>query len=789
MPNTEPNKPNNLLSYLFVCIFALVFTTACGLSGDRGGTGGRSSSGSGGSGSGSNEDETGVFQIKEKIGIRVERINGDVNEVQTSQISIISLDQNFNEIGGNTPDHRILERETGGYEIQFSSSYVETLNRVVKVTFSNRTPAEFLYAPLYTVKSDTDSITVSPRSHYLLKKMFDSISTENQLNQLLPCSTSDSDCENQSFAKSKLLEELNIAVTAYNVDIDEDATVSQAMSTLDDRLDLKLHIESGVNEISRTQSPFAKGTRRNFNLSSANLFVPNTFHSLLFGLSFSNVRPDDNLNTVKVNSFSSTIVPAGALDNSKPIYPLFTQTTSLLDMRRDVMSSDMPFNRTSVEITQSNNFSLIENEELNSLTSNLADSLLSTEGFLLNSRVIEQTIPGEENDIKDIGWEFEPLFARVFQANEYEPPSDGALDSMPPPDYGDAPTWLVSSNFSKAASFALSSDEDPVREEKLEDSFLFSWEVHGLQVDKTKNFSTSAMNGKEYGAISYSLKLNDQNDDNILQLLAETARWEINSGQITMSQPTSFYRTFSLSRDDDNNTSGVRTEFNLLDSPRNITTVETNDSNGFSEQGLVAFGGIEAGKPQGHASENGKYLAFVFNTFDKDDLFDRGQGIILASELANFNYEFSGQTYQLQGNSFEITSTQNTLHNLNGSRLVIDDRSADDPSSIDCNAVLTLQRASVSHIVGSLENTLTEPSVSSQSDIESETCSIDSSQIELTFPSTFGETLTMRGFITDKNDSDSFEPGNLINFIWRQDSQLGLVFANKEQGLSSSFDE
>ena len=51
------------------------------------------------------------------------------------------------------------------------------------------------------------------------------------------------------------------------------------------------------------------------------------------------------------------------------------------------------------------------------------------------------------------------------------------------------------------------------------------------------------------------------------------------------------------------------------------------------------------------------------------------------------------------------------------------------------------------------------------------------------------EPLTLRGFITQKNDNSTSEPGNLINFVWEQDTQLGLVFANKEQDLSPTFSD
>ena len=140
-----------------------------------------------------------TFEIKEKIGIRVERINGDVNEVSTTQISIVSLSEAFRETGSNTtPDYRVERRQIGGYEIQLASSYIERANQVVKVVFNNRiTPKEILYAPLYTLASQTDSITVSAKSHYVLKTLFNSIETPSELALLLPCTGSVTKCSHQ----------------------------------------------------------------------------------------------------------------------------------------------------------------------------------------------------------------------------------------------------------------------------------------------------------------------------------------------------------------------------------------------------------------------------------------------------------------------------------------------------------------------------------------------------------------------------------------------------------------
>lgn len=785
------NKPNCRLSIILAAILVL---SACGLSGENGGTSGRASSNSNvPDNSGGLDNDT--FEVKEKIGIRVERINGDVNQVSTTQISIVSLSEAFRETGSSsTPDYRVERRQIGGYEIQLASSYIERANQVVKVVFNNRvTPKEILYAPLYSLASSTDTITVNAKSHYVLKKLFDSIETSTELAQLLPCTSSVTICPNQSVAKTTILKEINTAVAAYNASIPSGSNVNEAVSFLDQQFDLKRHVESAINEIVRAESPFAKGTRRNYDPLSAPPPTSQYYHSVYFGLSFSDLNPNDSDRSVNISSSSSTIADAKGNSSAKA-YPGFNQSTTMFDMRRDVLSSDIPFIRTSLDISQNDDITLRDSQDVNALTSLVNnDSLLSTQGFLLNERVLGQTIPNESTATNLIGWEFNPFFTRAYQTNDYEPITDIA-DKDIEPDYGSAPTWLTSSNYSKATSFSLTGTKKPYqRETELEDMHLFSWEVHGLETNKDPGFSLTQMNGKEYGAISYSLKLNDTDNSLPLQLIAETAKWSISSGAgsgtITMTQPTTHYQTFSLSRDSNNTTLGVRPENGLLTSPRGISRLATTDGADSSFQGLISLSGPGTGQPQGHATANGSYMALAFNTKQKADPFDRGQGIILASELVtSFNYLFSGEKYQLQGNSMEITSEKNIIHQLNGSTIEIEP--AFNIPNNQCIANLSVKRTSVEHTVGAQENTLSEPIESTQENIFSQSCTINNSEIRIEFTNlVFGEPLTLRGFITQKNDSTSNKPGNLINLIWQQNNQLGLVFANKEQALSPTFDE
>tara|TARA_R110002167_G_scaffold83117_13_gene226219 strand:+ start:107 stop:2506 length:2400 start_codon:yes stop_codon:yes gene_type:complete len=792
-------KYNECYYRLILVLITILTLSACGLSGEKGGTSGRASSNSNvPDNSGGLDNDT--FEIKQKIGIRVERINGDINQVSTTQISIVSLSEAFRESSSSTPDYRVERRQIGGYEIQLASKYIEKVNQVVKVVFNNRiTPKEILYAPLYSLASETETITVNAKSHYVLKKLFDSIQTSSELAQLLPCTGLVTVCPHQSLAKMTILKEINTAAAEYNVSIPTSSTVSEALSFLDQRFDLKRHVESAVNEITRTESPFAKATRRSFDPLSAAPPTSQYYHSIYFGLSFSDLTPNDTNRSVNISSSSSVIadviINEGEDDEEiVKAYPGFNQSTTMLDMRKDILSSDIPFIRTSLEIAQNDNITLLDNQDLNGLTSTgNTDSHLSTQGFLLNERVLAQTVPNESAVTTPVGWEFNPFFTRSYQTNEYEPISDLA-DKDEVPDYGSAPTWLTSSNYSKAASFSLSGTKNSyTRETELEDMHLFSWEVYGLETNKDPGFTLSPMNGKEYGAISYSLKLNDAENTNTIQLIAETARWNIssgtNSGTISITQPTNHYKTFSLSRDSNNTTLGVRPENNLLTSPRGISRLATIDSSGSSYQGLISFGGQGTGQPQGHATANGSYMALVFNTKQKADPFDRGQGIILASELiTSFDYLFSGEIYQLQGNTMELTNDKNIIHQLNGSTIEIEP--AVNIQNNQCIANLSVKRTSVEHAIGSQDNTLSNPIESTQENIFSQSCTVNNSEIRIEFTNlVFGEPLILSGFITQTNDGTSNVPGNLINLIWQQNNQLGLVFANKEQDLSPTFTE
>jgi hypothetical protein len=774
-PSTLSCRFFRIISLTLLLTPLTLMTTGCGLSNERGDRTGEEALDPR-----NNDQSDNTFEVKQIIGIRAESIDGKINRIDPSQISIVTLNENFNEISSRTlPAYRVEERINGltGYELQFDKSYIEKVNQVVKVTFDQSTfPPVFLYAPLY-ILPETQSITVNAKSHYVLKKLFDTIDSAEELAALIPCpELQEPACPNQPMAKANFLEQINLTAQDYNIEINPEFSVEQALNLLNSRVDIRQHVEAAVNEITRVTSPFAKGTRRDLTLSTDDLLTPKneaqSYNSVMFGLSLSSLSPDDTDRSVSIASSSSVVAPISRFNDEAPTYPAFFQNTFLFDLRRDVLSSDIPFRRTILSLFQNGIVDLEDNEIENAVTTNTTDSFLSTQGFLLNERSVQQVIDPQ----KELGWEFEPYFTRSYQVADPNLEEDDI-------DYGTAAPWLTSANYSKATAYQQT--EQSPRAFRAEDMNFFTWEVHGLETDE--NFSTRNMSGKQYGVISYSLKLDDREGGDRMKLIAETAKWEIvNAGTILISQPSSHYQSYTLSRADNNDVRGILVENDLIDTPRAITATETEGSAETKIRGRVSLDGLDA--PQGHASQNGSYVALSFNTKDRLDPLDRGQGIILATELTDFDFVFSGEQYQLQGNSFKMTESQNVLNHLNGSILTISAAEPGDPVDMQCRATLSAKRTTIVHQVDLLQNTLSGPQEISSEEVNNLSCLLDDNEIQLTFSSVFGELLTLKGFITRAQDASTFSPGNLINFIWHQNNELGLIFANREQSLSTRFE-
>jgi hypothetical protein len=796
------------LSPIFLFSLALL---ACGNAGTGGGAsiddGGTGSSPNVGDGSGSGD----LNAAAETIGVRIETNSEEGlierNNISRNNISIVALNHEFRE-GHSTsiPSAITRQPENDGYELAFNKLYIEQANLVIKAIVGKDAQGKniVLYAPLYTVGKN-NSITVNIFSHYVVKKFFDTLETDEDLDEVIPCSVSA--CPNQVLAKANLLAQINETAQEYEITVPDTLSTTQSLEFLDTQIGFRTHIETAVAEITRSVSPIAKGTPRSFSLGSLARLQYNTqYNGLWFALSLNDLKPSN----VIIATETSEIIDAGTLGNNAPIYPTFNQFSTFFDVRKEILSSDIPFTRASLTIRQNGSYDLEINEPINflaSLTQN--DTSASTEGFLLNARSLSQQIP-DDNGLKNIGWEFNPFFSKLYKANTYERDTDETrlIGFEDKPNSSVSPTWLLGANYQTGGSFNLSyNGTKPIRGAQKEGLNIFSWEVHGQQTDTT--FTSSQLNGKTYGVINYSLNIEEgTSDDTILELFAETEQWNISNGAIKISQPSTdtHFQSYVRSREKDNTVNPPQNNLRRADSARDISTVKTEDHSGIENRGLLTLDGSLA--PKGHSTQDGKHLAFVYEKGLGANGQDRGRGITIATELSSSRPIFpeldedgdGGARYTLLGNTFGINAEANTLRNVNNALLTLSTTAA----SNDCNATLKGASILIKHTVGtekeSDQNTLSTPLIENTESIQSTACTLDGNQIEIKFDAAdntnsddmFNQALTLKGFISPQGKIDDISssniPGNVISLLWIQDDNLGLVFATKDQQLSPTFD-
>ena len=793
--------------YTNLCIMGTLMATlllgACG----TGTTGGGQPSGNG-----SGNDGSGSIEPAEKVAIRIEAtdemlvswqtelfhllgpqrayaLEGLVerNDLPITAISIVELDQDFRELpGGNLPEYEVVKPlRNDGYEIWFKELLQEQANLVIRVKLSR---TQVLYSPLYSTGNESNPIVVNIGSHFVLKKLFDEINTTEALNTLRECQSEDN-CVNQIQAKAAIVANASKLVQNYEIEIESDQDVASAMATLENQKDLTLHIESIMRTVTENTSPIAKGTPRPFTITDGNIRTRLNYNvdhnSVWLGFQMNDYRPSpvNSQDEVLLSVANSRIVSKEELDGPFPAYPSLNQNTSLLDVRRDSISADIPFERSTLLINDSGNTSFTRNDELNSFGFNTSDTFLSIEGFLLNDRNMLQTI----NEDRTVGWSFSPMFSLLYKANDFEPDTSTSNPSADQDrDYDASPTWLMGANFSRGGRFDNSSPSGIfTRGDQQELLNLFSWEVHGQET--TEDFSRSDINGKEYGVVAYSVQLDQGNK--LLEVFAETYEWAAAGNDFFESNAT----TYTLSRADNDaiNPITVSTTQGLGD--RDFYLVDTHEATqdfpqgNFFTQGLM---GLDPGTDnRGHSSEDGRHLAF--STINDN----RGRGLILATQLRPSSAEpiFDGEIYRLQGNSIGFENMLNCAVNLNDSVLTINDRLPSDPALIDCNATLSFTAVRLDHDMS--ENTLAAPADwaapagSNAGPVSSSSCILEGGKIVIEFDELYDRALRLEGFVSTQGSGSNTDstPGRVINLIWIHGDNLGLAFANQEQTLSPAF--
>jgi hypothetical protein len=736
-----------------------------------------------------------------------------VDDINCSAISVVQLSADFTAYGSaislptwtSTKRAALSKPNSPGCKLEFTDPFEPRVDAVIKVEYPN---GEFLYAPLRRAESDDQSITVSFGSHLTLQRLFANFPSSIELAQALPCESTTAACETQFKAKARLLSFMaeTTRLYEYTDGIVASDTALQALAKLEAKSDLITHIDTAVNEITRSLSPIAKGTLRDSYDTTANSSILNgvlqsrlqpteNYNSVFFAMGFSEVvTSSSNTENRLITSSSKISNDATGSPNPKLIHNAF-----YLDYRYDDILPNIPFESSSISFKNydvlnpslnKNRYSFLAGSGQSDNNQSLVNGThLSSQGFFLNDRALNQTLTDTPTGVGDIGegYDFNPVYYKLYRVNEYEP--DTSLTNLDPPvspDYGDSATWYTGAGYGLSNIYEIEQTAaDPINYERRnakEKQRYFSWEVHGLEADET--IDNSDITGT-YDVVAFTIQTQRTPDDAIT-LAAETLTWTANGSLITEDQAAgdSHYRTRTLARTSTNNIAltpdFIRTLSNL-----NYSLIETNTK----KNGLLYLGSnANSDRPLGHVSNSGDHIAFaVGETTNNINTKSATRGLILANKQRAATPNLITGTpleFTLSGNYFFMDADTHRLASINESILTM----RVDPNGVqDCLSDLTITRTYVDHMLtGAQAQQILDPASETLSPIASTGCSLSGGKVQLDF-TLAGKSLILRGFATPVSTGTTPEI-KLMNLLWLQDDALGLVFAQADQNLSATFD-
>ncbi|WP_250657327.1 hypothetical protein [Alkalimarinus coralli] len=715
--------------------------------------------------------------------------------VPAKSIEIIQVEENLNEVATSLiPSYSVKENAAlGNYSITFDESPPARIDIIAKVTLEND---QVLLAPFIdsSIEGNFEPIVVvNVVSDYLVKALYSKLNTPEALTEILPCSGDGSEwgknvgCKSQPFAKFSLWAALNNLTQAYEIDIPSSFTITQASELLGSTAEFKAHIETVLNEIIRTPEAFVGGTERelapvseNPENTIENLSSIESYNSTLFSLSFSQTTPASASKGASISTTISTLFEESAETVS---YPELTRNTSNLNVSFTNINEDFPILRTSLNLTSANDASLTPALR-NSLSSSPGNTFLTSQGFYIAGKIPFQTIT-DKTATSGIGWQSDPYIQLMYASD-----ADGT-----------GPQSMFSSFVRNGSSYAITANEDSswARNDKLEEQMIFAWSSHNQVpendgkpiVNEGEGFvDTSKIQGKEYGVVNLSVKLN--NSGNILSTVAKLSKWNASSpSQLDQTQPGDIppsgelhYQTYSFTRDDSQTlTVTPESSEGLVVRNYDVATSKKSSNSGIKELHLgrltVSAPGNADERNQASSTPDGNMITVTQNETAN------GQGLLHAMKLrAVAPVNRIGAEYRLAGNSFGANAASNVLRNYNNSILSLTGASS---------ATLTFNTLETTHNVSTQVVTpitgVNIPQATGSYTIDND------GVVQFTFPNVQGEPLKLKGFMSqafDESGTETNEAGNLMTLLMvhgyddasNTKATLGLVYALKEQSLS-----
>ncbi len=652
------------------------------------------------------------------------------------------------------------------YSIRFNGSIPSRLDLVIFAELDNDVILRRAL-PNTNVGIRVNIVTEHVVNRFFSEELFDS---QADLDELINCVESDSDCQTQAQIHLTNWLSLNDSVLIYELEFTDSDDKADALAKLQANPLLEDYISRFMQASIEPKLPPLAGDTSSPVINNR----VGKYNTVMLSLGLNQGRPESssgNRTTVFSNRISKV---KETLLGDIPSYtlPSVTLAGGGFSIFPDTLVELIPWQRHSMTQTGASRFTLnngpLESEITCSsaqLSSNNEISCiggtfpyLSSVGLYDSPRSRIQTIT-QAKGVAPNGWNTNPFFQQYYTVK-------GDNNSGFPSES------LASAYLSNGRIYSLTPEDFSERLAVLEQVYTAGWvfstkETEDSTANEDDGFELDTLNLENYGVIHFGQAFADEP---LIAVQAGLSYWRFSDNEVDATAgPENNLQTFQLQRSADLTTSGIlnsptAADSYLLDQLSNAISAEAADV----YEGRISLTDNNGDVWEGNSDPLGNILALV-----RDSELS-GQSIAIAVKSSS-QPNLSNATYRITGNSFGLSSEATWLDNHNFSHLDFDAQG---------NAQLTLESRRISQQPGS--SLLSDPAVVQFPVQPIATPAVAGkgipNHLELSFsdPSGGEIPLNLEGFAAS-ND-------NLLILIMRYGEQLGLLFGYKEQNLTADSD-
>ncbi|PIE43189.1 MAG: hypothetical protein CSA50_06320 [Gammaproteobacteria bacterium] len=642
-------------------------------------------------------------------------------------------------------DYSTRENADDTYSILFNHapSIPNRMDVLIRAELDNGT---LLWAPLLNNKS---TIKVNIISTYLIESLFRAINHLGlNLADLTPCGT-EYGCENQNEARLLIWSEIAQGAQHFDTLIPGNLSASEAKTFLANESDFQAFVESGIDSVLAKGFVDAISTQLDF----ADILDTQTteYNTVFFSLGLSQREPErSDFGSVLFNRVSTSTSARLKDGSTEYSYPTLTETSLKTTVTTHSLFGDLPYTRLS--LSQPNNRVFIANEntdnEINSFSSEPANSYLNTSGFLNVGQTPYQTITGKGSDSVR-GWLTNPLLVRLYGGTEH--------------------SYLLAAPASTGRIYDLTElgNDKYRRNQVLENTFEFNYMLH-LQANLEQADLIAASDGKTYGSITMEQRL-DATSDTPLTFSVALSQWQISQGSIASGPATTvipgFYKKLRGARDRQQAARPM-----IASSPDTFTLQLEPAISKVYDPAAKDIVGKNLGRVQlldsgteyavGATNPEAQTMAFVRSSTNS-------QGVILVTEIDRSIDSLRNREYRIQGHTLAIHPNANELTSYDGSSLSIDDNGI---------ATLHLTTASVAQDITTMK--VTNPGKKQTLSPATGLTSVAEGLLQISFGEVAGQPFVVQGVISKNSET--------LSLLVQHGDNIGLLLGMQNLSLPRS---